>query len=107
MNRTLLSIALTPAFPFPGYDPAIGGRLGDGVNVNDTAYNARPLRFEYWRAGDSAMHALDSRKWVGAGAESNAGRAQPSARAGGRQPGAVKRDAVPDASRRLSCGRCW
>ena len=65
MNRTLLSIALTPAFPFPGYDPAIGGRLGDGVNVNDTAYNARPLRFEYWRAGDSAMHALDSRKWVG------------------------------------------
>lgn len=26
------------AAPFPGYDPEIGGRLGDGVNVNDTAY---------------------------------------------------------------------
>ncbi len=26
------------AAPFPGYDPAVGGRLGDGVNVNDTAY---------------------------------------------------------------------
>ena len=26
------------AAPFPGYDPSIGGRLGDGVNVNDTAY---------------------------------------------------------------------
>lgn len=26
------------AAPFPGYDPNIGGRLGDGVNVNDTAY---------------------------------------------------------------------
>ena len=24
--------------PFPGYSAAIGGRLGDGVNVNDTAY---------------------------------------------------------------------
>lgn len=24
--------------PFPGFDPNIGGRLGDGVNVNDTAY---------------------------------------------------------------------
>ena len=26
------------AAPFPGYDANIGGRLGDGVNVNDTAY---------------------------------------------------------------------
>ena len=26
------------AAPFPGFDAAIGGRLGDGVNVNDTAY---------------------------------------------------------------------
>jgi hypothetical protein len=26
------------AAPFPGFDPAIGGRLGDGVNVNDTEY---------------------------------------------------------------------
>lgn len=26
------------AAPFPGFNTAIGGRLGDGVNVNDTAY---------------------------------------------------------------------
>jgi len=26
------------AAPFPGYNPAINGMLGDGVNVNDTAY---------------------------------------------------------------------
>lgn len=26
------------AAPFPGYDATIGGRLGDGVNVNDAAY---------------------------------------------------------------------
>ncbi|MEK7408981.1 MAG: DUF4331 domain-containing protein [Acidobacteriota bacterium] len=26
------------AAPFPGFDPNIGGRLGDGVNVNDFAY---------------------------------------------------------------------
>jgi hypothetical protein len=26
------------AAPFPGFNPAIGGRLGDGVNVNDFAY---------------------------------------------------------------------
>lgn len=26
------------AAPFPGFDPAIGGRLGDGVNVNDVPY---------------------------------------------------------------------
>ena len=26
------------AAPFPGYNANIGGRLGDGVNVNDTAY---------------------------------------------------------------------
>jgi len=26
------------AAPFPGFNPAINGRLGDGVNVNDTAY---------------------------------------------------------------------
>jgi hypothetical protein len=26
------------AAPFPGFNPAIGGRLGDGVNVNDTPY---------------------------------------------------------------------
>ena len=26
------------AAPFPGYNPAVGGRIGDGVNVNDTAY---------------------------------------------------------------------
>jgi hypothetical protein len=26
------------AAPFPGYNPAINGRLGDGVNVNDTPY---------------------------------------------------------------------
>lgn len=26
------------AAPFPGYSAAVGGRLGDGVNVNDTAY---------------------------------------------------------------------
>jgi hypothetical protein len=26
------------AAPFPGFDANIGGRLGDGVNVNDTAY---------------------------------------------------------------------
>ena len=26
------------AAPFPGYNAAINGRLGDGVNVNDTAY---------------------------------------------------------------------
>jgi hypothetical protein len=26
------------AAPFPGFDANIGGRLGDGVNVNDAAY---------------------------------------------------------------------
>lgn len=26
------------AAPFPGFDPKIGGRLGDGVNVNDAPY---------------------------------------------------------------------
>lgn len=26
------------AAPFKGFDPAIGGRLGDGVNINDTEY---------------------------------------------------------------------
>lgn len=26
------------AAPFDGFDPEIGGRLGDGVNINDTAY---------------------------------------------------------------------
>jgi len=26
------------AAPFPGFDPNIGGRLGDGVNVNDVPY---------------------------------------------------------------------
>jgi hypothetical protein len=26
------------AAPFPGFNPAIGGRLGDGVNVNDAPY---------------------------------------------------------------------
>jgi len=26
------------AAPFPGYDPNVNGRLGDGVNVNDSAY---------------------------------------------------------------------
>jgi hypothetical protein len=26
------------AAPFPGFDPNIGGRLGDGVNVNDAPY---------------------------------------------------------------------
>ena len=26
------------AAPFPGFDPQIGGRLGDGVNINDTDY---------------------------------------------------------------------
>ena len=26
------------AAPFPGFDPSIGGRLGDGVNVNDAPY---------------------------------------------------------------------
>ena len=31
------------AAPFPGFDPKIGGRLGDGVNVNDKPYkNAFP-----------------------------------------------------------------
>ncbi|HET9314175.1 MAG TPA: DUF4331 domain-containing protein [Vicinamibacteria bacterium] len=28
------------AAPFPGYNPDINGRLGDGVNVNDAPYNA-------------------------------------------------------------------
>jgi hypothetical protein len=26
------------AVPFPGFNPAINGRLGDGVNVNDVPY---------------------------------------------------------------------
>lgn len=34
--RLVVGGVLAP--PFPGFDPAIGGRLGDGVNVNDTAY---------------------------------------------------------------------
>jgi hypothetical protein len=29
------------AAPFPGFDPNIGGRLGDGVNVNDTTYRTQ------------------------------------------------------------------
>jgi hypothetical protein len=28
------------AAPFPGYDPNVNGRLGDGVNVNDAPYQA-------------------------------------------------------------------
>lgn len=32
------------AAPFPGFDPNIGGRLGDGVNVNDAPYK---LSFPY------------------------------------------------------------
>jgi hypothetical protein len=28
------------AAPFPGFNPAIGGRLGDGVNVNDAPYRS-------------------------------------------------------------------
>ena len=28
------------AAPFPGYNPEINGRLGDGVNVNDAPYLA-------------------------------------------------------------------
>ncbi len=28
------------AAPFPGFNPAIGGRLGDGVNVNDVPYRS-------------------------------------------------------------------
>jgi hypothetical protein len=26
------------AAPFPGFSPVVGGRLGDGVNVNDAPY---------------------------------------------------------------------
>jgi hypothetical protein len=29
------------AAPFPGFDPNVGGRLGDGVNVNDTTYRTQ------------------------------------------------------------------
>jgi hypothetical protein len=28
------------AAPFPGYDANVNARLGDGVNVNDTAYQS-------------------------------------------------------------------
>jgi hypothetical protein len=28
------------AAPFPGFNPSIGGRLGDGVNVNDAPYRS-------------------------------------------------------------------
>lgn len=34
----LRAVAGVLAAPFPGYNPAINGRLGDGVNVNDAPY---------------------------------------------------------------------
>lgn len=40
---SLRAVAGVLAAPFPGYNPAINGRLGDGVNVNDAPYrNAFP-----------------------------------------------------------------
>ena len=41
------------AAPFPGYDPNINGRLGDGVNVNDAPYN---VTFPYVAFGPSGRN---------------------------------------------------
>jgi len=41
------------AAPFPGFDPNIGGRLGDGVNVNDYPY---PTDFPYLAAAPSGRN---------------------------------------------------
>ena len=44
------------AAPFPGYNPDIGGRLGDGVNVNDVPYRSTFPYLGSAPAGRSRRH---------------------------------------------------
>lgn len=44
------------AAPFQGYNPDVNGRLGDGVNVNDTAYNGAFPYVGYAPSGRDRRH---------------------------------------------------
>jgi hypothetical protein len=44
------------AAPFPGFNAAVNGRLGDGVNVNDTAYQASFPYVGYSPSGRDRRH---------------------------------------------------
>ncbi|ADJ27835.1 DUF4331 domain-containing protein [Nitrosococcus watsonii] len=44
------------AAPFPGYDPEVNGRLGDGVNSNDTAYQETFPYVGFAQSGRNSRH---------------------------------------------------
>lgn len=50
------AIAGVLAAPFPGFDPAIHGRIGDGVNTNDVRYQERFPYVAFAQSGRDSRH---------------------------------------------------
>lgn len=50
------AVAGVLAAPFPGYDPALNGRLGDGVNSNDVPYPETFPYLAYAHSGRDSRH---------------------------------------------------
>jgi hypothetical protein len=56
------------AAPFPGFDPSVGGRLGDGVNINDVPYQETFPYVGWAQSGRDSRHIDPGEPGCSAGA---------------------------------------